>query len=76
MINPLLRRAVIAACQPCNSTKGSKRLGLHDESEMRIRALVAAPLIEQLLAAAIAAETASRLRKKSPIDLTKLRIDK
>lgn len=67
---------LIAACQSCNVIKGSKRLELYDESEMRIKALGAAPLVEWLLAVAIAAETASKLRKKSPLDLTKLRIDK
>jgi hypothetical protein len=69
-------RNLIAACQPCNNTKGSKRLELLDESEMRIRAMVAAPLVQQILEASIAAETTSKARKKSPIDLTKLRMDK
>jgi 5-methylcytosine-specific restriction endonuclease McrA len=63
---------LIAACQPCNSTKGNKRLNIKLETELRIKAWVATALVEQLVAASEAAEVTARARKKSPIDLTKL----
>lgn len=63
---------LVAACQPCNVIKGSKRLEPNDESEMRIRAHVATALVGQLLAVFIATEASSKARKKNPIDLTKL----
>lgn len=104
MINPLLRRAVIAAhgyryvycgdradtadhitstfsggkedaknliaaCQPCNSTKGNKTINYFLESELRLKAWVASALVEQLVAAAQTADISARARKKSPINL-------
>lgn len=63
---------LIAACQPCNSTKGSKRLTIFLEAELRLKAWVASALVEQLVAAGETAEVSARARKKSPIDLTSL----
>lgn len=53
-------RNLVAACQPCNSTKGRKRLPLLVESEMRMLAWVAEPLVIQI----VAAETAASARKR------------
>jgi hypothetical protein len=60
-------RNLVAACQPCNSTKGRKRLPLILESELRMLAWVAEPLVTQI----VAAESAASARKRV-IDLTTL----
>lgn len=54
-------RNLVAACQPCNSTKGRKRLPPTLEAELRALAWVAEPLVTQITAAASAASARKRV---------------
>ena len=62
-------RNLIAACRSCNSAKGGRRLSPSVEADLKMRAWILEPLVNELAAAFITAQQEARARKKIPINL-------